>query len=740
MSLPRLATRLLCCHITAILFLFAAGASAQTTINVPADQPTIQAAINAASNGDTVLVAPGTYVENLNFNGKAITVTSSGGAALTVVDGNSAGTVVTFENNEGANSVLNGFTLQNGLGTNSFPAWGWGGGIFIYYASPTISNNVIRGNRAVGGVGIEIQGGSAVIRDNTITGNTWGGSSCCGDGGGIEVRGDDSHPAARPLIIGNTITNNTMNGGGDGGGIATSYFSAPIIQNNYIAGNSVYNYGGGISLDSYYAPKVVQNIIVNNHAGGGGSGGGMSIWSAPESVANNTIAGNTAWDGSSGMFVLVSGMIPITNNIVVAAPGQNAVVCSPFSSTFANFSHNDVIAPSGQTWSSNCASFAQSNGNISADPQFVDSANGNYRLQSSSPGIDAGDNTATGLPQQDYAGNLRVLDGNNDCAATVDLGVYELPNPVGPANVTLSPGSLSFPNQVIGTSSFTQTATLTNTGGGCFVFAGTQITGDFSQKNTCSSVGLPYGYSCVYNVTFTPTAAGTRIGTLTVPGSDGVSKIAPTVSLSGTGLTPPAVSLSSTSINFGYLSLGGNTAQTVTLTNTGQASLNVFSVVTNYPFAAYNYCPASLGGGGFFLITVVFTPTVAGLSSGLLSIADSASGSPHTVSLSGTGTDFSVSASPTSGTVRRSQSIQFTVTVTPVAGPYNPGVTLSCSGLPSYSGCTFSPATVVPGATGAKSVLTVSTTAKTPRGTYTVWIVGQSGSFQHTASISLTVK
>ena len=75
---------------------------AQQTIHVPADQSTIQAAINAAKNGDTVLVAPGTYIENINFNGKAITVTSSGGPSVTIIDGRAKASVVTFNTGETA--------------------------------------------------------------------------------------------------------------------------------------------------------------------------------------------------------------------------------------------------------------------------------------------------------------------------------------------------------------------------------------------------------------------------------------------------------------------------------------------------------------------------------------------------------------------------------------------------------------------------------------------------------------
>ena len=129
------------------------------TIYVPIDEPTIQAAINFASNGDTVLVAPGTYYENINFMGKAITVTSSGGPAVTTINGGARGTVVMFITNEGRNSVLSGFTITNGnsyynnqnLGILDYE----GGGIYVNSASPTITNNVITANVACGdGAGI----------------------------------------------------------------------------------------------------------------------------------------------------------------------------------------------------------------------------------------------------------------------------------------------------------------------------------------------------------------------------------------------------------------------------------------------------------------------------------------------------------------------------------------------------------------------------------------------------------
>src|SRR5438477_12388833 len=227
--------------------LLAAPAWAQTTINVPGNAPTIQAAIDTAIDGDTVLVAPGTYVENINFNGKAITVTSSGGPSVTIIDGNANGAVVIFANSETANSVLNGFTIRNGLSHFSAPTQGSGGAIYITNASPTISGNVITNNQAVEGAGISVQFASPIIKGNTITLN----HQCCGSGGtgggGILIGG-----AGSAQILNNTITNNALSSA-EGGGISLFAAGTPIIRGNLISGNSVSGLipaatGGGIRI------------------------------------------------------------------------------------------------------------------------------------------------------------------------------------------------------------------------------------------------------------------------------------------------------------------------------------------------------------------------------------------------------------------------------------------------------------------------------------------------------------
>ena len=131
------------------------------TIRVPADFPTIQNAIDAAAAGDTVLVAPGTYVERIDFRGKSITVTSQDGPQATSIDAQGAGSVVTFRSGEPRAAVLNGFTVTGGYTIYS------GAGIAISNSSPTIRGNIVTGNRGCSGTGVYSYFSSPLIENNT---------------------------------------------------------------------------------------------------------------------------------------------------------------------------------------------------------------------------------------------------------------------------------------------------------------------------------------------------------------------------------------------------------------------------------------------------------------------------------------------------------------------------------------------------------------------------------------------
>jgi parallel beta-helix repeat protein len=231
-----------------LIGLLAAPVWAQRTINVPGDAATIQAGINAASDGDTVLVTPGTYVENIDFMGKAITVTSSGGPKVTTIDGGQKGVVVNFANNETRASVINGFTITDDAPPLPTQVTFNTNGIFVGGANPTITNNIITNNR---GYGIEVYFGSAYISGNTITDTNTAGDprydfGCdYDDGDGIFIQGTSSPTVDPPVIDHNTIEQNVGHCLGGGIGLYAAP-SSTVISNNIIANNQSLGYGGGV--------------------------------------------------------------------------------------------------------------------------------------------------------------------------------------------------------------------------------------------------------------------------------------------------------------------------------------------------------------------------------------------------------------------------------------------------------------------------------------------------------------
>jgi len=739
LSLPALSRSVLLL-VVAVVLLPCTPARAQMTILVPANYPTIQSAINAANNGDTVLVSPGTYVENINFGGKAITVNSSGGASVTIIDGNHNGTVVTFNHSEAAASVLSGFTIRNG-----YLSGGSGAGILVSSASPTIISNTITANHAAVAIGIFVNGGSPLIKNNTITGNdqTNAGDGGLG-GGGIAVSGTSSS-ASNPQIINNIITNNSVAAGGDGGGISVTYFSSPVIQGNLIRGNSAYNNGGGISLNAYNSPVVSNNLIVNNNAGGGGSGGGLSVFArsgATVTVVNNTIAANTAYDGTSGIVTTGSAQYAtLTNNIVMAAAGQTAVTCNTlWSSASALFSYNGVYSATGTAWTAAC-DHTSNPGNVSSDPQFLDAPQNDFHLALASPAVDAGNSSAANLPSTDLDGNPRIADGNSDSNSSVDLGAFEV-TPTSAAN--LNPSALSFVSQAFGSISDPQTTTFASTGATSSQITSVQITGDFAQTTNCpqyvdliSPLAVPSGSNCTFNVTFTPTASGPRSGLLTINQTNGTSLTLP---LSGVGGSSPTATFSPNNVVFFLQQVGSTSAQqSVTLTNTGSATLNISSISAGGAFSQTNDCGTSLAVGSSCLINVVFSPIVAGSASGSLVVQDQTYGLTSSATLSGTGADFSLITAQPFLSFAAGSSGQVAYTVYSPGGAFQNTVTFSCLGLPAGLTCSFAPSSLVPSSDGVVTTLTVDSQASAQGGSFPVTIQASSGSLSHSVQLFLTI-
>jgi hypothetical protein len=260
--------------------------------------------------------------------------------------------------------------------------------------------------------------------------------------------------------------------------------------------------------------------------------------------------------------------------------------------------------------------------------------------------------------------------------------------------VSLSTSKLNFGDQTVGGTSAPLSVTLTNSGNATLTITSILTNGDFSQTNSCgTSVGA--GSNCTLSVTFTPSATGSRIGTLTI--RDNASSSPQTVSLSGNGVTTsgtPIANLSQTQISFKAQRVSTTSdSQPVTLSNSGDGTLNISGITISTEFGQTNNCGTTVPSGGTCTLSITFRPTQGGRRTGTLTIKDNASGSPHTVSLGGTGKDFSTSGSPKKNTVKRGETATYTLTVTPQGG-FNETVSLSCSGGPQGSTCKVSPSSV----------------------------------------------
>jgi hypothetical protein len=225
-------------------------------------------------------------------------------------------------------------------------------------------------------------------------------------------------------------------------------------------------------------------------------------------------------------------------------------------------------------------------------------------------------------------------DGRLDVVASLSNGISVL---MQTPTASLSATKLTYTTQLVGTTSAAQKVTLSNKGTAELLISSIAATGDFKETNTCAS-GIQPGGSCTISVTFTPTAGGTRTGSVTIKDDGGSGT--QTISLTGTGTV---VQLSPTSLSFGSVKVGTKSAgKTVTLTNKGTTSLSIASIKptgTNAgDFSETNTCGTGIGAGASCTISVFFKPTATGARSASLSVTDNGGGSPQTVKLSGTGT------------------------------------------------------------------------------------------------------
>ena len=434
------------------------------TIRVPGDIPSIQEAINAASDGDTIVIADGRYTGSgnidLDFKGKAILVRSENGSKNCIIDCEGIGRGFYFHNGEQKDSIVKGFTIMNGVAPN-YGDWPRevGGAIFCNYASPTIKSCVIKNNMAWRGGGIFLNYSSAIIINSSFTDN-WAGNG----GGGIHstwssptimdctfngnITDADSggaifcnHSANSPIISNCTIENNTAQFGGGiscyfsspiitgctiiknkanrGGGIRCYAFSSPKIKNCSLVANTANKFGGGIFCKDSSSPTIINTIISGNTATTK-SGGGIYAESAGPKIISSSVIGNNSFSGGGGLYS-INGSTPLINNSI-------------FWKNEAQFGmeiFNDVLSNTTVTYTDiDQQGYEGLEGNIRKDPLFIDINNQDpvlwdVHLQSTSPAIDAGTNEFIELTETDFDGDPRVFDGDGDGDSIIDMGADE---------------------------------------------------------------------------------------------------------------------------------------------------------------------------------------------------------------------------------------------------------------------------------------------------------------------------
>ncbi|MCB9881850.1 MAG: right-handed parallel beta-helix repeat-containing protein [Planctomycetes bacterium] len=370
---------------------------------------TIAQAINAASGGDTIHIAPGTYRELLNVT-KDLVFVGTQGQAVTFVDGGGGGVVVDVSSP--ANVVLDGLSIVDGSGSGTFSGIRASGGTL------TLRNSTVTGHS----IGVYSYGTAAAItvEDTTITQNSYTGvhygnsvvvrRSTITNNGTSAVYGYQSTPltienstlsnngAYGTYWSGNvTISNSTIDGNGYGG--VTHYTGNLILTNSTVNANG---YQGVFSIND--STTIANSAVCRNRGYGG-----VYAYGSSANLQNVTLRGNSGY--YVGAVANYSGTMTIDSSIVW---GNTSTYGSPIQGT-ANVTYSNVQG-----------GFA-GNGNTNVDPLFASTSQTSVAITSASPMIDQGDPTSTPTGK-DVLGFPRFLDGDLDLVQRVDMGAHEYDN------------------------------------------------------------------------------------------------------------------------------------------------------------------------------------------------------------------------------------------------------------------------------------------------------------------------
>lgn len=346
------------------------GTALAATYNVPADYTTIQSAIDSCANGDEIIVAPGTYHEQLSVNDKSIVIKSSGGADQTIIDGDGSGVALTVTAPQGVyadrNLTVEGFTIKNG--TRGIRASG--------SYTVTVNNSIITNNQ--GGVYLYTDRYAGDYLTFNLNGSTISNNTTATNGGGIY-----GYYHAQAYIKNSSIINNSA--GYSGGAIYLEMYCSAEIENSVLTGNSAGIHGGGVYSNTYGYVQGINTIFAKNTAAGNG-GAMYLIDGTTASLTNSTITDNS---GVLGRSIMTSsgpqfGAAKIYASNTILWSGDAYGARPYFVDESKVFFDHSIVQYGSVTY--------PGEGNLppATYVSFVDRVNGDYRLQYWSAGVDGG--------------------------------------------------------------------------------------------------------------------------------------------------------------------------------------------------------------------------------------------------------------------------------------------------------------------------------------------------------------